>query len=559
MSRRRDRRDVCLLLGSASHSSIDRLLEAHDHDPHTQSKRYTLEIGKYRTNFWDRRPVLLLSGTPTEPDAKTAASQALLLACWQGDLDMVKQIVHNLRGIIDVNTLLGNKNVLSWTLRVNPNNRTTETTISKANICRFLIVEYGSNLNANRCEDDILRICSNYSSRGSHSHSDIVAYLVTAYGPDLASNVDVYTVFECLARGNHEEEAKTYLHLYTDLSIDAVNAVLVQAITWASIPLFEFVMDMYQSRISAGCVSDLFETFSNEDQILHYEDKIRIVYNKWAHHLTPKIIKRCLVELWSKDDLDNVDLDDYTDIEASQKYGSCKAHTIIEVCMPLICNRGIEIAMVHCCISPNIQLLDTLIAFNLEQIRSEPQLVTHALLVCACQGEIDILRHLLMRLGLSISAAALEFWCMAGDIEAVAMILDIEPIPEPLIDRLPIILKRLCSQGDVDMVELLIKTIGDSIKESDYVLAFYEACRHGHKSIVEIMINLCGHIHFDSSLSEFDMTAIDPDIIQLLNETFGTTIDSNSEAKLLDVPLNEYVYCVEYRGWPKKMYFLDGR
>ena len=541
---------LCLLLGSASHPSIDCVLEGLSIGPHTQpDKKYTLEACVYQS-FFGEHDVLKLSETNVEPDAKTAASQALLFACWRGDYDSCVYIVRNLREIIDINMLLKDQSILAWALKPKPNDYTDVSAQSKACICRFLIVEYGSKLNANRSEDDIAVACAYYSTSTEHDHTDIVAYLAITYGSDLACGQNMKDVFECLVMDEYEEDAKAYLLLYTDLSADDFNSILIPTGILASLPMFNFIIDTFQSRIDAGRVSELFRSLCYTDNALYYEDKIRVIYNTWAHHLTPEIIEECLTGIWRTMACRDAKV---------KENRSRKAHTIIEVCMTLICDRGIEIAMAQRYICPNIQLLDTLIDRNLEQIRNQPELARHALLVCVSRKEIEIFEHLLARIGPSISADALEFWCRAGDLEAAVMILDVGADNEGLIARLPMILKRACCQGDEDMVELLISH-SDSIKGSDYVLAFYGACRHGHEGVIRILINLCGHhLSFHSNTDyEIDMTTIDPDTIHLLNETFGTTVDPTLGSRVASQGdlTEDQGYLVAYKGWPSKTYFL---
>ena len=533
-----DRRYTGLLLGSGSHPTINMLrvcgLEAY----RQRGQRYTLtsvvgghghtkELGLFQT---------------TKRTATEAASNALLYACWRGDRELVIRIVENLRAIIDINTLVDDKGILFWTLQ-----SCGWYIDTKINICRFLLEQYGLKLNANREGDYVLLICARRQC------ADVVERLITTYGSDIVCVQDHMSVFSCLvkSKNKYEETAIAYLRLRRNEIMTDPCGILANAACFASLSMFRLTMDLFRPVITFKQISNILLVVCSTNGALHRKDKIRAAHSMWANQFTPDLIKGCLVDNWQ--------YNPYCMGFDGERFGH-PTHTIIELCMNLICDKGIEIAIAQCITHPNMELVEILIDRNLEQIRTKPELMRHGLIECAGNRDIDIFERILAKVGPSVCALALEFWCQASDLEAARMILEVGAEYGPLIDRLPMILQTACDQGDADMIELLIQYVGDTIKGSDYVSSFYRACQYSREDVIKVLIKHCGHhLNFSSNTDyDTDMRTVTPEIISLLNETFGTSVDATACTRPArwsnTVCMHEY--SVGYGGWFTKNYSI---
>ena len=554
-----NRHNLSLLLGSASHPTIDMLKVCNLESYNQGDQRYALSI-KYACYVVPRQELQVIQ-TDAEITASEAATQALIFACWEGDACMVKRIIKTMRDIIDINATVNGKGILFWVLQSYSYYITTE---FKINIFRLLIEEYGSELDANRSDDCVLSTCA------FNNYADIVTYLINTYGSDLICIRNHASVFSCLIEDKRDSVALAYLRIRHEAITSDLGSIFDEAASDASLLTFRSVVDLFQSRITLGHISRMLALMCYGLRTTHRKDKIKAAYSMWASQFTPDLVEKCLVGTWINSP--------FCEGADDPKYGHL-SHTIVETCIDLICNRGIEIAMALCIINPNLELLGILIDRNLEQIRSKPELMRHALIECAYRRDIDIFEHILMKVG--PSADALEFWCRTGDLEAARLILNMGT-SESLIDRLPVILQTACEQGDAEMVELLIRSVGDVIKGSDpfecvttlsvssvlrspsslispdYVTAFYKACQYGTEDVVKTLITHGRyHLSFSSDADyDMDMETIEPDIIHLLNESFGTSVDttSGSETKRRRLDVRGHRYEVLYSGWFTRKY-----
>ena len=524
---------------------------------------------------------LFLVSTDEQIDYRTAASHALIMACWLGDLELVGLLIRDLREIIDINTLVSDSSAIEWTM--NPFHNTEGAKITHirarrhrmgiaADICRYLIIQYGPKMDVNRPRAQVL--CWDYdyldidAARSDarvlgmcldYGYSDIVAYLVETYRENLVHRyVGSCNIFEVLVEGGYETEAELYLRLfYNKLSwfnnrpfrAGPCAEVIDPAVRYASIELFKTVLDVFGYMCSSH---DLDSTFwilcRGSDNIPYNNEKIQAAFGLWSGQLEAKVINRCLINEWQSG--------------FESRYGqgdmglehSRAAQLIVMACYQKLDSEGIAIALAACCFPSNPELFDTVFDHHQGLINRHPKLLQHMLLECCSLGDIDMFEHILALRANLVSPLAIEIWARAGDLEAVSMLLD-HKSDLMLRDSTQKALTSACIHGDADMVELLIRSAND-LDEPCYNRAFRAACYNNHENTVKVLI-----MHGDCNLRpdtnyDLNLDLVEGSIIELLNSTFGTTI----------VPVRDSSPCsmtqpadfwVRYEGRPRIYYALD--
>lgn len=499
----RQRNEINLLLQSARHPCMDRLLKGF---PTNHIWRYTFDSGF--------RQYLHLTITMNPIDENTAASNAFIYACWLGDLEVVMQIIHDLHELIDVNRCVLGMSAIEW---ASSSICTDRWGANSANVCRYLISYFGSKINANPHSGLVLRACA------EHGCIDIVAYLVTKYGAKLSHNRNTANIFALLVDNNYETEAEAYTHLfYNHLAQDVCENVLLPSIR-GSMHMFQMVLDMFGSKADPFQARCLLNALCES----HEHDKLRVALDVYADHVEPETF---LVRQWV----------------TSYQIRICKANRlaeshsitgqlIAERCVSRLEGDGVQVALALGCLPvhestsgplrlpSNLDLIDAVFDHNLDQINKDPRLVHHALLECLSLGDIDTFTHILNRRGPSIYQIAFEFACEAGDLEAVSHTLYLGSEFGSTASRA---LVSACIRGDADMAELLISHAGDSIDEEYYRKAFRGACYSNHPEVVRVMSAYRDRIDYRPD-TDYDLVLVnvEPDIIGLLNSIFDTTID----------------------------------
>ena len=532
------RRRIGILLLSAPHPSMDRLLSvcgAGSRD--LRGKRYILRTWSgYADRPFNQNTELRRVETNIS-DPRIAATHALIHACWWTDLELAALIIQDLRGFIDINALIDNRNILEWAL--NPTRWNIDKTQQEDtyNICRYLIIAYGSKLNANRLDGYVLRTCI------EKDYADVVAHIVTTYDPILAD--DASTVFKCLIKGGQDAAAQSYMGSHRYQLMQILTNILRHAAYYASTQMFVSILNAFRSVVMTDTANSVFSLLC-ETKVLDRDERIMAVLDVWAEQLDANTIETGLVNCWRRRIQDRTD--------------SLIAQAIIERCIDRLRNRGIEIALAL----SNLELFDAILGRNLDQVNANPSLLRHALLECCCLDDVDTLAHILNMsnswlapLRSYVYSNALAFWCDRGDLEAITLLFDMDrecetlrdPFecvttlsvssalrsPSSLIssDRIPDVFVCACQRGDVELVELLIKVSGDSMTESTYRSGLAFACFAEH---IDIIVSLGTHqrCHLDIRCNDdykFDLRYVSPDIINLLNSIYDTTIDPNKGGK----------------------------
>ena len=449
---------------------------------------------------------LHLGITMSEIDHRTAATHAFVYACWLADLEIVMQIVRDLGEIIDVNRQVCGRNAIEWAAQSFQSCMgyafQEGLRASAVNVCRYLVITFGSKINANGLTGSVLGACAN------GGYTDLVAYLVTKYGADLHhSRTDIFAM---LVKRNYDTEAESYLHLFHDrLTSNPYGDVLLPSAR-GSIQAFKIVLDMFGSKLDAGCINDTFSTICKA----HAHDKVRLALNMWADQLA---VDMHLISRWYASH--QTRLEKRYDLATSH---GLTGQLIIDKCVDLLQTPGIQVALVLCCLPQNLELVDTVIDHYLDQIRKDPSLVRHAVIECLSLEDIDMFTHIITRCGPVIYPMAFQYACEAGDLEAVSVLLELGSEQLGCTSEAFI---SACMRGDADVAELLIRFV--NIDEPSYRKAFRGACYNNHRDVVMILSACRNSIDFRPDTNyDLDLRKVKLEIIDLLNSIFGTDINS---------------------------------
>ena len=513
--------------------------------------------------------------TEDDIDCQTAASHALIYACWRGDLEVIIGLTQNLHCFIDVNALVGDKSAIEWTLHFYregmwaPHENIRARMDNAVNICRYLIIHFGSKINANRPGGVVLKKCIDYT--------DVVAYLVTAYGTELIHNVRVAlpnenfydSVFAMLISRRYDTEAELYLRLFHDQLVQDFFKVILATACYGSAYIFEIALAMFGHLLDPDQVDNMFRALCRRCKY----DGVKVVLEGWIDQLRAGTIKSCLIRLWA---------DGYQErmikrvpmghSHGQERRGSLLteermiprvwqqtrwgliAQLIVKRYVSQLDSEAVRIALASCCFPLNIELFDMVLDCNMEQIAKDPHLLRHALLECCSLRDIEMFGHILVRCRDLIYSFALEVWAQAGDLEAIRMLFR-SGFNEGFIDGAQKGLVSACMQGDAEVTELIIRYAGRSINGSCYHRAFRIVCNNSHEDIIRVLSSHRDCIDF-RTISDFGLTLrqIEPGMILLLNSIYDTALDparGNVGKVTIARPKN---FSVEYVTEPKIWY-----
>ena len=502
-----------LLLKSSSHPLMARLIQKYDTSPCTGAdQRYGLT---HMLSWGDTRTILYPSPCDTEIDPKTAASHALIYACWNLDLELAIAITKDLHTIIDVNILVNNRSIIELVMISGWQDYNEERMDLAINICRLVIIYFGSKLDAGCLCNTLHRTCSQFE------YADVVMYLIALYDSEIdhASRAD--GIFRCLVRGGWDEEACKYLALHQDQIQNRVESAIIPAAQSGTTSMFRHVLTVFLASTTTEdvrkafralcCAIDFNKALRGVVDTRDWDDKIVIVRELWPHLLTPKIIKEGLGDNWRW----AVTIKERLGIVETLKH---IAQVVIRTFMDLIQGRGIAVALALCCCAHNLELLDEIIDRNLEQIQARPKLTRHAVVECAAHRDIDAFGHMLIKLQSCMAPDTLKIWCDVYDLEAVRMILEIG-MSEAMAKSIPVVLKATCRRGDAELVEMLVQYAGDSIKRAKYSSALREACLYDREDVIRVIAANC-YDYF--SFRAMSKERISYKIMYLLYSLFGT-------------------------------------
>ena len=594
-----DLHQVCRLLQSAKHVLMAQLLQGYKP---SSSQRYALEL---------RVSKLCLIETSLEIDPKTAATSALIYACWLSNYELVRLIVQDLYELIDVSMTVGGMNALEWAIEPVKLVWYYASTVLKArladalDICRYLIIQYGKEVLSRI--DALLNVCLN------NECTDIVAYIVVKHGLEQSCQ-RTSNVFEFLVRAKQDIEAEFYLRLrllkderclkhlhqgyHRCLVSNIFEDVLYPTARHGSVYMFKLVLGMFESSLGSdrvrGLMLDLCESHMYS-RVEYVHDKVELVLDRWAKVLTTETIMACLADQWDlsyrarRDKLADMGEDHgrtaqlivdrrrdpvecVTTLSVSSALDPIECVTTLSVSSALRSQSslissdrldGVSLALAVCCWPSNLELFDAIFDSNLELIDKDPLLfLQHALLECCSLGDIDMFVHILGRCNTQtrsiVVALALEFWCCAGDLEAVEMLLVSE---SDCVQLSPYVEKALVQagiRGDAELVDLIMRTYRHPINESRYQRAFRGACYNGHEDTIRVLADHSSCIDLRSD-SDYDLTLknVRVSIIDLLNSLFGTDIDPSrgSTRQLTNMPFKGFP--IEYTNRPIVYYKLD--
>lgn len=501
----RHRIRVSMLLQSAPHLCMTRFI---DTSTNYEGIKYRLE----QIPWSGGHKVIDIKPYEGVIDARLAATYALIYACGVGDLELAMDIIQDLHDLIDINTLIEGDGIIDLTIRVARHGYKARADRA-IDICRLLIVCYGSKLKAYHQGGYFMDFCLRYN------YVDVVLYLLALYDAEIDHTAFASYIFMCLVICNSDEEAKQYLSHYKNHI--GSNCVIAYVISYGSASMFEHVLAVFGTEIETDDIETMFMILCTTIDTHDGDNKIRVMHKASAHRLTAETITEGLIDNW-------VCQMQTTDQPERDMLGQT-AGIVISTFLDLIQDQGIEIALALCCSLQDLKLMDAVLAHNLDQIRSNSGLARHAIIECASHRDIDTFEHILATLGSSICVYALEFWTRAGDLEAVQMVLDTSITDALVLESLPMVLRIACQEGDTELVELLVRSIGDLISESDYRLAFRTACMFGHEDIIRVLARDCSYyLNFRCDadiITCIDMACFNSDIATLINSLFETSID----------------------------------
>ena len=469
-----------------------------------------------------RQEILCIEPCDDMIDTRTAATHALFYACWAGDIELATNLIHDLYELIDINTLIKDYGITDLIIMVprsdyNKNPSTHSDYADKSiNICRLLIICYGSKIHVYHRSRRLMDFCLR------RNYADVVLYLATLYDDKIYHPAVANDIFKCLAINDQEEGAIQYLSRHR---IHIRRRLVILPITReGSASMFRYVLTAFESSIDADDDECLFKALCTCLTVQDWDNKVRIVSELLVNQLTAEIITKGLV--------DNMALITTGAHSPDRARLGRMASVVMRIFIDLIQDRGIEVALALCCMLGDLELLNTLIDRNIEQICADPKLARHAIIECVNYRDIDTFEHILTRVGVCVCADALEYWSRAGDLEAVRVVLEVSMADEPTINRLPLALRLACQEGDVELVEIIIEFANDWISKSGYRLAFHSACMFGREQVIRLLAARCRHyLNFctdEDILSYMNIKYFNSDLALLINSLFGTSLDPAS-------------------------------
>ena len=552
------------LLKSAPHQKMHRVIErcgVESADSH--ENKCTLKT----TACGTCAPFIQVIETVNDIDARTAATHALFYACWARDVELVRWILDDMREIIDIHMQLSGMGILEWSLIVASWLVDRVTLDHAGNIARLLITYYGSKLDPNRSQ--IMDNCI------FGWYPDVIAYLVMKYKCDLNFGCNAHRIFECLADGQEDEAAKLYLNLHLANIIDPHECVFKSAAYWASASLFKLVIDRFRTEITPAIAGQLFHMLCHKNDVYDRRAKVEIALDTWDSILDPDVIEISLANCWDRivtkrwgrivakrwDASENCGglvgqaiVKKYIDKLPGQERGgslSTEERMIPRVWQQTRRGPRYGTAMVVCYHPLNLELLGILIDKSLEDTDLVLEHLTHVLLECCDNEDIETFAFILERAGSCIYALALELWCEMGNLEAVTMLFEVGKTE--LMTHAPQAFVQACKQGDTELALLLIKLAGDSICESSYHDAFYPACRFGYVNVILMLAELWPCVQ--PNINSLHPARIERGIICWLNATFNSSLDP-TKGRATPQTYQVTRRCVRYGGVTEVCYEL---
>ena len=358
---------------------------------------------------------------------------------------------------------------------------------------------------------------------------------MTVYGSDLKGIND--DVFRFLASKGEDVAAELFLRQRINSIGYHHRRILMETAINASAQLFTSTLDLLRSDKKVD--NDLILTTLCKEVKLIQDRGLKVAVVLDAV-IDPNAVKEHLVSCWVRGLKDRWD--------ASEDSGGAIGQLIIERNIDKVSDQWLGLAMALCCSPLNLELLGILIDRNLAKIQSDPSCLEHILLECCSAGDIDTFSFILARCGSCIYGKALEFWCEAGDLEAVTILLEVEAGSAELTACIPTNLVLACTQGDAELAELIIRFAGDSISRSEIMSAFQMACYRSHGEVIKAL----AEIHpFNSDFrinSDYDLylKSVDPEIVSLLNEVFDTELEPVPEGKAMPFVENDVGHSIRY-------------
>ena len=438
----------------------------------------------------------------------SVATRALFCACGANDTELMKWILDDMRKLIDVNMRLGDDNIIDAIFRgfqwIDNDEKHLGDTVD---ICRRLILCYGLKINAN--SSTLLGYCV------TGGHSDIVAHLVEAYGPDLKLGCIADDIFKCLVEGNEDKAAFLYLKHDPIHMLSPYKNVFKPAARFMDAQQLVSVLEIFQERILPVGANQIFRMLFKEEVVPDRRGKVVSCLDMWEAQITPKTIETCLAHCWNMKVNDNQD--------------RLLAQVLIERYINKISERWLGMALVLYYQLQDYELLGSLLEKGMDMIHKDPTCLQRLFLECCARRDVDTFIFVLERIGICYCLDAFKLWCEAGDLEVVTML--IERYGTELAGHIQKAFVQVCSWGDTELVRLIVQLAGELIRESDIDAGLVEACYNGRDDVIVLLAELSPYLQPDIKI--MDPWRLSPGIVHTLNTSFGTEIVPVSEGKTL--------------------------
>ena len=541
---------------------MDRVLSLCGGNRWRHKNKYHVEASSWSSG----RTELQVLKTKNNIRVNTIATHALIYACWAGDRKLAGLILMDMRELIDIDMQLGGKGILELTAEITELIGKGYRLDNAVNICRLLVIHYGSKLITNY--HSLLSCCvtcgygtavvHGYGSVVVHGYPDVLAYLVLTQAENLVTCWRDDNIFECLIKEGEYEAAVLYLTHHNNRISDCDVYVFRPAMLLLSAELFVSVLDAFKPEPIVSYANGIIRALCSMDNVPERKLKVAAALDRWSTICDSTLIKFCLADCWDKNrnGLHESKEDPFESVtrlsvsSALQSTGSfispdyLVGQMIVEKFIDAISDQWLSIAMVVCVDSPNLELLGRVIVKSLDMIQKKPKHLEHVLLECCAQRNIDASMFVLRLTNTEMHTKVFEFWCEAADLEAVSVMFEV--YGRELIDVIPQAFIRACKWGDTELVQLLSQFAGDSIHESDYQKALKIVCHWDLPDIILMLLELYPPLQLN--VKKLNLDAIRPETINLLNTVFGTSINPEEGGEPVPVykPCSRYV---KYGSW----------
>lgn len=316
-------------------------------------------------------------------------------------------------------------------------------------------------------------------------------------------------------------DAELCLNSYKDCHLNLLDDVLEPVARHGTLNMLKTVMNTFKHQVVYTRASSMWRVMCEDTRTTDGETmyaKAALVLDMWKGQLTAEVITDYLrTQLGHSGWSGNRD--------GRGVWHGQIGQLIVKTYMDLVQDEGIEFALTLCLFPLNLELFDAVLSAKLEQGSKNSRLLHWVHTKCAELGDTDTLAHILAKYKALVGSAAINVWCKAGNIKGLTMLFESGIHTSQLIEHSEILVGP-CRNGNEELTEFLIRSIGSSLEDSYYCEALESACFYEHEGVIRILAACRDRVNFKPEAAfDLDLRCIKPSIIRLLNSIFGTTID----------------------------------